>query len=160
LTAPASILMSKRIILIGYGNPGRLDDGLGPALAARMETCAIEGLAVETDYQLVVEHAHDISGYDVAIFADAALNGNAPFSFVELHSSPNPPFNSHSLSPQTVLSLAKTMFNAKTKCYLLGIRGYEFDGFGERLSERAKENLELAFDFIRKTANNQSFAAN
>ena len=26
-----------KVLIIGYGNPGRLDDGLGPALADLME---------------------------------------------------------------------------------------------------------------------------
>ena len=28
------------VLLLGYGNPGRLDDGLGPALAAQVECLA------------------------------------------------------------------------------------------------------------------------
>jgi hydrogenase maturation protease len=140
--------MNNKVILIGYGNPGRLDDGLGPALAAKVEARSIDGLAVESDYQLVVEHAHEIAKYDVAIFADAALRGDSPFTFGEILPAQQTSFTSHSLSPETVFFLAKTMFGAKTKCYLLGIRGYEFDGFGERLSETAKKNLELAFEFV------------
>ncbi len=36
---PCSIFCgsAKRILLIGYGNPGRLDDGLGPALAEKFQ---------------------------------------------------------------------------------------------------------------------------
>ena len=29
--------MSKKILIIGFGNPGRLDDGLGPKLAEEFE---------------------------------------------------------------------------------------------------------------------------
>ena len=29
--------MPRRLLVIGYGNPGRLDDGLGPAFAAQVE---------------------------------------------------------------------------------------------------------------------------
>ncbi len=144
--------MGRKTLLIGYGNPGRLDDGLGPALAAKLEACSIEGLSVESDYQLVVEHAHDVAGYDVAIFADAALHGDAPYSFKELGCPESPKFDSHAVTPETVLFLAKKMFNATTKGYLLGIRGYEFDGFGERISERAAKNLDAAFQFVREIA--------
>jgi hydrogenase maturation protease len=135
-------------VILGYGNPGRLDDGLGPALAEKLEALRIEGLTVDSDYQLVVEHAHEIAKYDVAVFADAALNGDAPFTFSELLPSPQTTFNSHSLSPETVLFLARTMFHAKTKCHLLAIRGYEFDGFGERISDQARNNLNLALEFV------------
>ena len=47
----------RKVLLIGYGNPGRLDDGLGPALAAAVEKLAIPGVTVDADYQLNVEDA-------------------------------------------------------------------------------------------------------
>ena len=31
------IAAPRNVLLIGFGNPGRLDDGLGPALAAEIE---------------------------------------------------------------------------------------------------------------------------
>ena len=50
----------RRILLLGYGNPGRCDDGLGPAFAARIEARGLPGLDVFTDYQLTVDHALQI----------------------------------------------------------------------------------------------------
>lgn len=139
---------SSKVILIGYGNPGRLDDGLGPALIARIEKSPLKGLALDADYQLNVENAMDISRYDIVIFADASLEGEKPFYFNEIEPSPPMSFSSHSISPESVLYMARTAFNAKTKGYVLGIRGYEFDGFGEKLSEGAEKNLDKAFNFI------------
>ncbi len=152
--------MPPKIILIGYGNPGRTDDGLGPALAAKIEARSVRGLSVEVDYQLVVEHAHEIANYDAVIFADSAIRGESPFSFSEIQSIHQPNFSSHSLSPDTVLFIAQTMFHAKTKAYVLGIRGYEFGEFGERLSEHAKTNLEAAFEFILKTVQSEGWLGN
>lgn len=142
--------MSNTVLLIGYGNPGRLDDGLGPALAAKLETLSIRGLSVEVDYQLVVEHAHEIAKYDAVIFADSAIAGDGPYFFREIQPSPKEAFGSHNFSPETILFFAKTVFNAQTKGYVFGIRGYEFDRFGEYLSDKAKQNLDAAFEFIRK----------
>ena len=48
--------MSKngvKTLLIGYGNPGRLDDGLGPALAEAVAKLAIPGVTVEADPEAV-----------------------------------------------------------------------------------------------------------
>ncbi len=139
---------SQKILLIGYGNPGRLDDGLGPALVAKIEAGAIKGISVDADYQLTMENAFDISRYDIVIFADAAVKGEEPFIFKEIHSQQAMSFSSHSVSPETVLFCAEKMFHARTKAYLLGIRGYEFGEFEERLSERAERNLEEAFAFV------------
>jgi hydrogenase maturation protease len=141
--------MSNSILLIGYGNPGRLDDGLGPALASKLEALSVHGLSVEVDYQLVVEHAHEIAKYDAVIFADSAIAGDGPYFFREIQASPKETLSSHNLSPETILFFAKTVFNAHTKGYVLGIRGYEFDRFGEYLSDKAKQNLDAAIEFLR-----------
>jgi len=146
-----------RVLLIGYGNPGRLDDGLGPALAACIEGLSIPGVSVESDYQLTVEHAHDISNYDIAIFADADTSGREPFYFNRLAPSVTSGLGSHEVSPGEVVSLALTLFGAKTQSYILGIRGYEFNGFGERLSCLASRNLESAVDFVSNLVKEGNF---
>ena len=140
---------SETVLMIGYGNPCRLDDGLGPALATRLDALAIKGLFIETDYQLVVEHAYEIAKYDYAIFADSAIGGKPPFSFTEIQKSDKQQqFSSHGLTPEAVMFIARSMFGAKTKGYILGIRGYEYEGFGEEFSNGAKKNLEAALSFV------------
>ena len=149
-----------KILFIGYGNPGRLDDGLGPALAEKIEAASLEGLTVEADYQLVVEDAVDVSKHDIVIFADAAVNGKEPFFFKEIRSRSPISLNSHSVSPEAVLFFAQKMFHARTRAYVLGIRGYEFDGYEERLSEGAVENLEKAYQFIAGFVKSDNFFKN
>jgi len=146
-----------RILLIGYGNPGRLDDGLGPAIAACIEGLAIPGVSVESDYQLSVEHAHDLTSYDVVIFADADISGNEPFYFRRLIPSVSSGLGSHEISPGEVVSLALTLFGATTQSYLLGIRGYEFNDFGEMLSDKARNNLAAAVDFLSNVMRQGNF---
>jgi hypothetical protein len=68
--------MSKReglILVIGYGNPGRHDDGLGPAFAELVEKLDLDHVTVEAGYQLTVEDAAIISEHDVVVFVDAAM---------------------------------------------------------------------------------------
>ena len=67
------------VLIIGYGNPGRLDDGLGPALAEIMEEKRLPGLTVDANYQLAVEDAAQVAQYDVVVFADAAIAGDGPY---------------------------------------------------------------------------------
>jgi len=138
-------------LLIGYGNPGRQDDGLGPALAAKVEEKRPSGWVVEIDYQLVVEHALDIVGYETIIFADASVNGETPFIYREVHPEPLEDFTGHGLSPEAVMYLAKTLFHCNAQGFVLGMRGYEFDKFEERLSDAARNNLEAAHRFILGT---------
>ena len=140
----------SKLLLIGYGNPGRLDDGLGPALAAKVEKASLEGMTVESDYQLTVEDACDVSKHTMVIFADATVKGKEPFFFEEIHSKSPMSLSTHSVSPEAVLYFAEKMFNSKARAYILGIRGYEFNEFEERLSEEAQKNLDEAFKFITK----------
>jgi hydrogenase maturation protease len=142
-------LTGCKVLLIGYGNPGRLDDGLGPALAERFERKGLTGVTVDADYQLLVEDAALVAEHDIVIFADAAVDGREPFSFRRIEAADGGVgFSSHSLQPPAVVALARTVFGASPRAYALGIRGYAFNEFGERLSERARANLDAAETFL------------
>ena len=132
------------VLLIGYGNPGRLDDGLGPALAEAAARLAAGRLTVESCYQLAVEHAAQMANFDVVIFADADLRGPEPYRFERLQPSTEAPFTTHHVEPATLLGLARDLFGATPDAYVLGIRGYEFNDFGEHLSPKAQKNLAAA----------------
>ncbi len=138
----------KRFLVIGYGNPGRLDDGLGPALAEAIEALALPAVTVEADYQLRVEDAALIAEHDVVVFADASVDGEAPFYVERLEASATMSFSTHSLQPKALLGLARDLFQSRTSAYLLGIRGYTFNAFGERLEAQAKENLSAATAYL------------
>ncbi|MBF0289135.1 MAG: hydrogenase maturation protease [SAR324 cluster bacterium] len=148
-----------KILILGYGNPGRLDDGLGPMLASKLEADCVEGVSIESNYQLTVEDAVDIAKHDIVIFADAALNSPEPFFFKKLFPQSQVTFTTHSISPESVLSLAHNCFGAKTEAYLLGIRGYEFNEFKEQISPKAQYNLEQAHQFVKELIQHQNFEA-
>ena len=145
------------VLVIGYGNPGRLDDGLGPAAAERVEAARLDGVDVDADYQLTVEDAAAVAAHKVVVFADAAETGPEPFSFQAVEPADELGFSSHSCQPPAVMALAGELFHAKTKGYILGIRGYEFHEFGEALSGRARANLAAATEFLLDVLRNRSF---
>ena len=145
------------VLLIGYGNPGRLDDGLGPALAERLERLGLPGVTVDSDYQLTVEDSAQVAAHDVAVFADAATDGDGPFYIRLIEPVHVPSFSSHSVEPAAVLGLAHRLFGAETRGYVLGIRGYDFNEFGERLSDRARGNLAAAEAFVAGLLTNERF---
>lgn len=138
-----------RVLLIGYGNPGRLDDGLGVAVAEALANDAIPGLTVESNYQLTVEDAEAVARYDVAVFADAAVAGPEPFAFEIVRPRADAGVSTHSVEPAAVLELARDLFGARTAAHLLAVRGYRFDGFGQHLSNPARANLAAAVRFLR-----------
>ena len=56
--------------------------------------------------------------------------------------------SSNSIKPAAVLALAQRLFDKKPKGYMLAIRGYEFNQFGQLLSQRAADNLAAATQFL------------
>lgn len=140
--------MANRVLVIGYGNPGRLDDGLGPACAEAIERMAIPGVTADADYQLTVEAAAAVAGHEYAVFADASVNGPEPFVFRPVHPPGRGCFSAHLLEPEDVMAMARDLFQAKTKGYALAIRGYAFDAFGETLSTKGLQNLGAALRFL------------
>jgi hydrogenase maturation protease len=152
-----------RILVLGYGNPGRLDDGLGPACAAALAGRGLTGVTLEADYQLNVEDAELAAAHDIAVFVDAAVNGPAPFALRRLESPPANAavlsFSTHSVSPAAVVALAREMFGGAVDGYVLAIRGYDFNEFGERLSPAAAENLRSAVEFLAERIQYGDFEA-
>jgi hydrogenase maturation protease len=140
----------RPVLVLGYGNPGRLDDGLGPALAAAIEARHLPGVTVDADYQLTVEDAAVVAEHHIVIFADADLAGPEPFWFRRIEPAAEWSFSTHAVEPTSVLGLAADLFGARTDGFLLGIRGYDFDAFGERLSPRAQSNLAAAAAFLEQ----------
>lgn len=138
----------KRILVIGYGNPSRGDDGAGPELAARLEALDLPTLTVESDYQLTIEHAALAAEHDVVVFADAAVDAREPFYFRPVSAAAAAAFTSHSVTPAEVLLLARTCFDKAPEGYLLGIRAERLDCFDEGLSPATLDGLRAALDFL------------
>lgn len=136
------------MLLIGYGNPGRGDDGLGPAFAERIEQAGLSGVTVMVDYQLTVEHAFDVAEAGQVVFADALIGGDGPFRFAPAHPVIDADITSHNLSPEAVLTLARTLYDATPEAHVMGIAGQAFGEVREGLSGPALGNLDRAVAFF------------
>jgi len=148
---------NDKVLLIGYGNPAREDDGLGPAAAQEIEKLGIEGVSVDSNYQLTVEDAASAAHHDVVVFVDAAVRGENPVMFYELEPKSSESFTSHSVEPEAILGLTHDLFNAQTRGFMLAIRGYSFDMFKEEMTTEALNNLEAAIKFITPLLKAKSF---
>ena len=146
-----------KILVMCYGNPGRLDDGLGAAFGEALEAMHLPGVTIDIDYQLTVEDAMTAAEYEVVIFADAAVQGREPFFFHRLTPIPAMSFSSHSLDPENILAMTQELFAHSPQSYALGIRGYEYNEFGETLSARARQNLALALQSMLTVIRNRNF---
>jgi hydrogenase maturation protease len=148
--APGLRSGTRRVLVLGYGNPGRRDDGLGPRLAEELSRLALPGVDVDSAYQLQAEDAAAVADHEVVVFVDADVSCADPFELRPILPAGEPRFSTHSLAPETVLSMAWKYLEALPEAYVLAIRGEDFDGFGEGLSDRARRNLSAALGFIEK----------
>jgi hydrogenase maturation protease len=153
---------ADRILVIGYGNPGRRDDGLGPVFADRLEALGLPGVTVESDYQLSIEYAQLTAWHDIVVFADAAtdMEGDTPFYLRSIQPAPDANCFSHGVSPQAVLYLSSHLFGASPGGWLLGIRPADLDSFAEGLTPEAEANLVIALGAFRAAFESGRLVAN
>ena len=137
-------------LLIGIGNSGRSDDGLGWAFLDRVQQETAFVGQVEFRYQLQVEDAALISDVDHVIFIDS-YRGDLPNGFQLTRCEPSREFafTTHVLPPGAVLFLCKDLYGRVPRADTLMIQGASW-GLGIGMSPEAERHLENAY---------QSFAA-
>lgn len=150
---------ARPILIYGYGNPGRQDDGLGPALVEQLEAWAkaekISGVAFDSNYQLNAEDALAVAESGQVVFIDAAKEGQAPFEFRPLAPQKEISFSTHAMPPESVLALADELYGARPPGWLLAIRGEAWE-LNAALSAAARSHLAAAREFLQSWLRGQS----
>ena len=143
-----------KILLYGYGNPGRQDDALGAKFIEKIETWinenGFDNIETDTNYQLNIEDAATIADKDLVIFIDATIEEIETIKFTKVE--PNDStieFTMHAVSAAFVVDLCQKIYNKTPEAYLLHIRGYEWELI-DGLTQKASENLDLAIEFIKE----------
>jgi hydrogenase maturation protease len=137
------------LLVLGWGNPSRGDDALGPLFVERLMQHAQAALPpgrVEclTDFQLQIEHALDLIGRDRVLLVDASLDLDLPFVVSEPRAARNASFSTHALGPDALLQVyTELQGEAPPPCTLLAIRAAAFE-LGEPPGEQALADLEQA----------------
>ncbi|MCX6081822.1 MAG: hydrogenase maturation protease [Chloroflexi bacterium] len=152
----------NRILLIGYGNPDRQDDGVAWHI---LRALAIQlGLSAPSSYddefpvndlldfvfslQLTPEMAEEISAYERVCFVDAHTGFiPEPVRLIEVESEfQRSPFTHH-LTAQSLLSMCETIYHKKLRAALLSVRGFYF-GFDRELSPETSALVPEAVELI------------
>lgn len=142
-----------QVLIYGYGNPGRQDDGLGNAFVEEIKAWAaqekLEGIEFDSNYQLNIEDAAGIAEKELVIFADASVEEDViDFELTPVTENTEVSFTSHAASPGYIYYLSKALFGKQPATYLLHIKGYTWN-FEEGLSEKATRNLNLAVEALK-----------
>ncbi|MBL6962940.1 MAG: hydrogenase maturation protease [Bacteroidetes bacterium] len=147
--------MAKLDVLVyGYGNPGRQDDGLGYAFIEAFENWIVKNrikhIECRNSFQLNMEDAEIISTKKLVLFVDASNEEIADYCFSKVkHSDTEIGTSMHSVSPSLILDLCQQIYHKNPPTYLLHIKGYEWD-FGDSLSRQAKDNLSRVLDQVQE----------
>jgi hydrogenase maturation protease len=111
----------QQILVIGYGNPLRGDDGFGSLAASYVEERQILGVEVIISHQLNPEMADPLSNSSHAIFLDAAIGEEpgtlraTPVEHRDLSSSSG----MHHFEPGNLLALAKAIYGRAPRATLI-----------------------------------------
>ena len=163
----------QRTLIIGYGNFDRQDDGVAwhvLAEVARRLGCAVP-LSPEEEFpahegapdfvfelQLTPELAETIAQYERVCFVDAHTGAvphdvNVSEIAAEFQASPL----THHLTPQSLLTFAQTLYNARPEAILVSVRGYQF-GFERELSpltaQLAQDAAEKIVEWVKTSPPN------
>ena len=139
---------AANILVYGYGNPGRQDDGLGILCAEKIgrwaERRQYAQIEIESNYQLNVEDALLLSGYSAALFIDATTADIGKWELSNVRAAHEIAFSTHAMSVASVLALCEELYGKTPEVYLLAIKGNSWD-YNEPVSPGALRNCAAAF---------------
>lgn len=135
-------------MLIGIGNSGRCDDGVGWLFADLASH--LPHLHCEYRYQLQIEDAELVSRYETVFFADAShaslQNG---FEIKRINAAHHFFYSSHLQIPETILYLATELYHKNPVAYTIAVEGENWE-LGTHAGEVAQHHLRAAFSHFEK----------
>jgi hydrogenase maturation protease len=146
--------MRKEILIIGYGNPLRGDDGAGPMAAGLLAADAECGAEVLSRHQLTPELSEYLCGRALVIFVDAATTVAAgevvitPLAQAEAAKTA-PPGLTHHVDAGALLLMAARLYDARPQAFLVAVGGASFE-LGEGLSPAVDAAVPVAAAAIRR----------
>jgi hydrogenase maturation protease len=136
--------------VVGYGNPLRSDDGVGPAVAARLAgDPRLAGADIRAEHQLTPELALDASRASLLVLVDAGLN-EAPGEVAMRRLGPAAASGdawTHHVDPAGIVGLARELFGAAPPVVMISIGPASLE-VGETLSDVVEASVTRAADLV------------
>lgn len=125
------------VLIVGYGNCLRSDDGVGVRAAAEMLRAGpAEGTEILVCQQLMPEFAESISHVGMVLFIDASRVGTPGEIGYTLVKPQHPDLLfAHQLTPQTLLSLCGDLYGVYPQAFEISLCGECFE-LGDKLSPK------------------------
>lgn len=150
-------MVHKKILVIGYGNTTRSDDGAGVRVAEILAEENLAGVEVRTMQQLHVDLVEELGGFDMIVLVDASeISEDVRLEKVEAKQSVDV-HSSHHLGPATLAALSEQLFQKKLNLYVCQVEAENFD-FGDTLSPRTQVCVNEAVILIMKAIEEFQYA--
>jgi hydrogenase maturation protease len=147
------------ILIIGYGNTLRGDDGVGPYVATVAASWGLAGVQSLAVPQLTPEIAELLVGAELAIFIDSRLDEDEEkIEVFSLAASESARVLGHASDPRSLLALAQTVFGSHPRAWLITIPAADVS-LGESLSPIAMRGAEAALARIRALVGHENLHA-
>jgi len=142
---------SAKILVLGYGNTLRSDDGVGPLVAETVAGLHLPGVETLVAGLLTPELADPISRVETVVFVDAAIDAPREVQLRPCAPSDSSQIMAHAADPKTMLALARDVFGHAPQALLLTIP-VENLAIGEELTPFARAGVDRAVELIRSLA--------
>ena len=141
--------LDAELLVIGYGNSLRRDDGVGPRVAEAVEALQLPGVRTLICQLLTPEYADPIARARRVIFVDAAVDKTDGIHFRALEPGETSQLMAHAADPRTMLALARDVFGHAPVAWWLTIPAIHL-GFGTDYSPEAEAGFHAAVAEIKK----------
>jgi hydrogenase maturation protease len=148
---PARQEPPAELLVIGYGNTLRRDDGVGPKVAEAVAALNLPGVRTLACPLLTPELAEALAQARLVIFVDAAVDTPQGVQLRQLTPADSSQIMAHAAGPATMLALARDVFGHAPEAWWLTIPVKDL-GIGEEFSPLAQRGFETAMQEIRKCA--------
>jgi hydrogenase maturation protease len=138
-----------KILLIGYGNTLRNDDGVGVRIAEIIAQENLPNVQVIATHQLTPELAADIANVSLVIFVDAVLSQHSDIQIEKLAAVSQWNNLGHAESPASLLALTEAIYQQTPIAWGVFIPAINCE-FGEELSPITQKGLTKAIEAIKK----------
>ncbi len=136
------------LIILAWGNISRGDDAAGPMLAEKIQALNHNGIQLEEDLQLNIEHVMDLQSQIPVLFIDASCKPEQGFYLEKLSAVPDQSISTHSVSPKALLHLFEKTHKLKApEAFMLHISGKEFE-LGQAVSLHTQSAVDDAWDYL------------
>ena len=146
---------SRHLYIVGFGNPHRRDDGIGPYIVRQLKSALKDSDKIGF---ISLRHPEpsivgELQGVHQVLFVDAtikALSNGWQLNRIQPELEMLP-YTTHHFTPPVILGMMKMLYGHSPPAWLLAVEGCDF-GFGNRLTLTATKHARSAISAISRWA--------